>query len=157
MPFKFQKRKLRLEVSSWFLKVIRVHIKFWFSQAWTCSRCFPVLSSLWIFKGNKCQITCLMILFTCKSPWERSVKDDAGTNFKMSLFCFSLGTGRCPLIHWGFCGCWVLHFNSLKCRCLNLFIGMLGFFKTSFPLIKRENFRRKLPSTLIAASFLELI
>lgn len=51
-----------------------------------CRGCFPVPGSLWIFKGNKCQIKCLTILFTCKSPWEVSVKDKADTNFKMSLY-----------------------------------------------------------------------
>lgn len=51
-----------------------------------CSRCSPGLGGLWIFKGNKCQIKCLTILFTCESPWEGSVKDEADTNFRTSLF-----------------------------------------------------------------------
>lgn len=97
-----------------------------------CSGCFLVLSVLWIFKGNKCQIKCLTILFTCKSPWERPVKDEADTNFKKSLFSFLWGA-RCPLLQWGICGCWVLNFFYSVSRTVKLFfsISRKRFFKQS--------------------------
>lgn len=94
-----------------------------------CGRCFPVLSGLWIFKGNKCQIKCLTILFTCKSPWEGSDKDEADTNFKMSLFSWLWGQEGILLVQSGFCGCWVLSFNRSGSRCLNLFFSILRFIR----------------------------
>lgn len=62
----------------------------------------PVLTGLWIFKGNKCHSKCLTILFTWKSPWEGAPEDEADANFQNLFICSApphfLGTGGRPLI-----------------------------------------------------------